>query len=325
MLAPRLFKRIDLQLLACLDVLVAERSVTRAAQRLNMSQPAMSTALARLRDLMQDALLVRTSKGMTPTPRALEVVESVRIHLRGLESAIAASEPFEPATAREQIRIATTDFTGTLLLPLVANYLSQKAPGISLVVRLPDPSRIGEWLQEGECDLAVGFFPELAGDLRVSPLFSDTLSCIARRESRGTPPTLSLADYLAARHVLFGSPFAPISTIESLVNATLDRVGIVRHASIEVPSILLPAYIVAQSDLLATLPTRLAQKFTTLLPIDMFELPFVAPALDFSMVWHERTHRVAAHRWVRSLIRQSTLDVTGDMRLDDTGTHGHTV
>ena len=314
MLDSRFFKRIDLQLLACLDVLVAERSVTRAAQRLDMSQPAMSTALAKLRELLQDALLVRTSKGMVPTPRALDVVESVRIHLRGLESALAAAEPFNPTTAIEQIRIATTDFTGTLLLPMVANHLSKNAPGISLVVRLPDPSRIGEWLQEGECDLAVGFFPELAGDLRVSPLFSDTLSCIARRGSRGDAATLSLADYLAARHVIFGSPFTPISTIENLVNTTLDRLGIVRDTCIEVPSILLPAYIVAQSDLFATLPTRLAQRFTSILPVDMFELPFTAPALEYSMVWHERTHRVAAHQWVRGVVRQSVQDLTNGLQ-----------
>lgn len=272
----------------------------------------MSTALAKLRDLLQDALLVRTSKGMVPTPRAIEVVDSIRIHLRGLESAIAATEPFEPSTAKEQIRIATTDFTGTLLLPLLAQHLSQKAPGISLVVRLPDPSRIAEWLQEGECDLAVGFFPELADELRVSPLFTDTLSCIARRGSRGTPPALTLSDYLSARHVLFSSPFAPLSTIESLVNKTLDDIGVARQTSIEVPSILLPAYIVAQSDLLATLPTRLVNRFTALLAVDAFDLPFDAPALEFSMVWHERTHPVAAHRWVRSMINQSVMELTGE-------------
>ncbi len=313
MLDAQLLKKIDLQLLACLDVLVLERSVTRAAQRLNMSQPAMSAALAKLRDLLQDALLVRTSKGMVPTPRAMEVAESVRIHLRGLEAAIAATAPFEPATATERVRVATTDFTGTLLLPPVANHLSEQAPGISLVVRLPDPSRITEWLQEGECDLAVGFFPDLAGDLRASLLFSDTLSCIGRRGLRGSTSTISLAEYLAARHVIFGSPFTPISTIENLVNTTLDRIGIHRHTGIEVPSILLPAYIVAQSDLLATLPTRLAHRFAATLPVDVYELPFTTPALDFSMVWHERTHRIAVHRWVRSVIHQFALDATGAM------------
>jgi DNA-binding transcriptional LysR family regulator len=311
MLDTRLFKRIDLQLLACLDALVDERSVTRAAQRLDMSQPAMSAALAKLRELLQDALLVRTSKGMVPTPRALEVAQSIRIHLRGLESAIAATDPFDPTTAKDQIRIATTDFTGTLLLPLVAHHLSQQAPGMSVLVRLPDPSRIGEWLQEGECDLAVGFFPELADDLRVSSLFTDTLSCIARRGSRGSPPVLSLADYQSAHHVLFGSPFAPISTIESLVNRTLNHIGVVRHTSIEVPSILLPAYIVAQSDLLATLPSRLAHRFTATHPVDVVDLPFEAPSLNFTMVWHERSHPVAAHRWVRSVIHQAVSELTG--------------
>lgn len=307
MLSPRVLKQIDLQLLASLDALIAERSVTRAAQRLQMSQPAMSAALARLRELLHDTLLVRTSKGMVPTPRALEVVESVRHHLRGLESAISATAPFEPAQARERVRVATTDYTGTLMLPAVSDHLHRHAPGISLVVRLPDPGRIGEWLQEGECDLAVGFFPELAAELRATPLFTDTLSCLVRRGSRTGP--LSLADYEAARHVIFGSPFAPLSTIERVVNTTLARIGITRNVAVEVPSILLPAYIVARSELLATLPTRLALQFAATLPVDVHALPFAAAPLAFSMVWHERTHKVAAHRWVRSVIRQSALDV----------------
>lgn len=309
MLPLRVLKQIDLQLLASLDALIAERSVTRAAQRLQMSQPAMSATLARLRELLHDTLLVRTSKGMVPTPRALEVVDSVRHHLRGLESAILATAPFEPALAREQVRIATTDYTGTLLLPEVSDHVHRHAPGISLVVRLPDPDRIGEWLQEGECDLAVGFFPDLAADLRTTPLFSDTLSCIVRRGSRSGP--LSLADYRPARHVIFGSPFAPLSTIEKVVNTTLERIGITRSVAVEVPSILLPAYIVARSELLATLPTRLALQFAATLPVDVHALPFAAAPLEFSMVWHERTHRVAAHHWVRSVIRQAALDVAG--------------
>lgn len=124
---------------------------------------------------------------------------------------------------------------------------------------------------------------------------------------QGGDPVLSLADYLAARHVMFGSPFAPLSTIENLINSTLEQIGIARHVGIEVPSILLPAYIVAESDLMATLPTRLARRFATLLPVDVFELPFNAPALEFSMVWHERTHRVGAHHWIRSVIREAAL------------------
>lgn len=305
MLDARLLKRIDLQLLACLDVLMAERSVTRAAQRLDMSQPAMSAALARLRELLQDTLLVRTSQGMVPTPRAQEVVEAVRLHLRGLESAIASCAPFDPATARDQVRIATTDFTGMLLLPEVTDQVHRQAPGLSLQVRLPDPSRVGHWLQDGDCDLAVGFFPELSAELRVSPLFTDTLSCIARRGSRSPGPVLPLADYMAARHVIFGSPFAPLSTIERVLNATLEGLGVARHTGVEVPSILLPAYLVAQSDLLATLPTSLAQRFAASLPVDVHALPFDAPVLEFTMVWHERTHRVASHQWVRSLVRQA--------------------
>lgn len=307
MLVPGALLKVDFQLLACLDALIAERYVTRAAEKMGMSQPAMSAALARLREALGDPLLVRTARGMIPTPRGTELAGVVRFHLRGLAAELVESAPFDSATARAKISIATTDFTGVLLLPRLMSRLRQEAPGINLLVRLPDPNHIRDWLEEGECDIAVGLFPEVAEDLRVSTLFDDPLVCVVSRDYSSIGDTLSLAQYMDASHTVFGSPFAPVSTIDQAVDATLASLGLVRKVSIQLASILLPPHVVAQTDLIATTPARLATYFSAILPVRLFPPPFEIPDLRFSLVWHERTHRMGPHQYVRQLIREVAL------------------
>ena len=309
---PRSLLKIDLHMLACLDALIAERSVTRAAEKMEISQPAMSTVLGRLREALLDPLLVRTARGMVPTPRGEELASVVRFHLRGLAAGLVESEPFDPKTARASISIATTDFTGILLLPRVLARLRNEAPGIHVQVRLPDPNHIREWLEEGECDIAVGLFPDLAEGLRVSALFDDPLTCVVNRVHSTIRETLSLSQYLECSHIVFGSPFAPISTIDQAVDRTLSELGLTRKVSVQLASILLPAHVAAQTDLIATIPTRLAKYFSTILPVSLFDPPFEIPDLRFSLVWHERTHRMAPHHFVRNVVREvatSTSDI----------------
>lgn len=300
---PRALLKIDLQMLACLDALIAERSVTRAAEKMEISQPAMSTVLGRLRDALRDPLLVRTARGMVPTPRGQELAGVVRFHLRGLAAELIESEPFEPQSAQAQVSIATTDFTGVLLLPQVLARLRQEAPGISVDVRLPDPNHIREWLEEGECDLAVGLFPDLAEGLRVSELFEDPLTCVVSRTHPTITGSLSLSQYMECSRIVFGSPFSPISTVDQAIDQALSALGLVRKVSVQLASILLPPHVAAQTDLIATTPTRLAKYFSSILPIRLFPPPFEIPDLRFSLVWHERTHRMGAHHFVRQVVR----------------------
>lgn len=300
---PHSLLKIDLHMLACLEALIAERSVTRAAERMEISQPAMSTVLGRLREALRDPLLVRTARGMVPTPRGEELAGVVRFHLRGLTAELMESAPFDPMTARASVSIATTDFTGVLLLPRVLARLRQAAPGIRIHVRLPDPNHIREWLEEGECDIAIGLFPDLAEGLRVSELFEDPLSCIVSRTHPTIRGTLSLAQYMECSHIVFGSPFAPISTVDQAIDRALSALGLVRKVSVQLASILLPPHVAAQTDLIATTPTRLAKYFSNILPVRVFDPPFEIPDLRFSLVWHERTHRMGPHHFVRSLVR----------------------
>jgi DNA-binding transcriptional LysR family regulator len=306
-------------LLACLDALISECSVTRAAERMGMSQPGMSSALARLRRLTNDELLVRTARGMVATPRARELAESVQTGMRAFEDVFGDRGPFDAATARGTITVATTDFPGMLMFPHLMERLCAEAPGLTVEMRLPDPTRIREWLTEGECDIAIGHFPQLPDGLRSSLLFQDALVCVAAANhpfagARGKRVTTD--EFARAAHVMFGSPFAPTSILESILDARFARIGIRRQLGMRVSSVLLTPYVVAQSPLLAILPRAFARHFASFLPLRLLDSEFELPPLGISMVWHERSHRLGMHTWVRGVMREVVEGhVTGKLAL----------
>ena len=304
-------RNLDLQLLACLDALIAECSVTRAAERMGMSQPGMSSALARLRRLTNDELLVRTARGMVPTPRALELAQSVQVGMRAFEEVLGDHGPFEPASARGTITVATTDFPGMLIFPRLMERLCHEAPGITVEMRLPDPAHIRDWLTEGECDIAIGHFPQLPDDLRSSLLFQDALVCTASAThpaALASRSVITAEEFAQSGHVLFGSPFAPLSLLESMLDERFVKLGIRRRVGMRVSSILLTPYVVARSPLLAVMPRVFARHFATFLPLKLLPTEFDLPSIGISMVWHERSHRLGMHTWMRGLIREVVAD-----------------
>jgi DNA-binding transcriptional LysR family regulator len=296
-------KHIDLHLLVCLEALLSEQSVTRAAEKMGMSQPGMSNALARLRQLTSDLLLVRTSQGMTLTPRGLELSVTVRKGLSVMEEIFSDRQPFDPTQAGGVVTVAAADSVAMMLIPRLMQTLERQAPGVSIVMRLPDPVHVREWLSDGECDLAIGYFPKLAEGLRFTNLFSQSLSCVAALDHPEIGEQLSLAQYIQARHVVFGSPFSPVSTMEAAMDETLARLGLERQLAMRVSSVLLTPYVVAQTAAVATLPTWLAHHHAKVLPLRVHPLPFDAPLIESRMVWHERTHPVGLYQWVRMLLR----------------------
>jgi DNA-binding transcriptional LysR family regulator len=297
-------RNIDLQLLACLAALISECSVTRAADRMGMSQPGMSNALARLRRLTNDELLVRTARGMVPTPRALELAESVSVGMRAFEDVLADRSQFDAETARGTVTIATADFPGILLLPRLMERLCHDAPGITVEMRLPDPAHISEWLSEGECDIVVGHFPALSDGLRSSLLFQESLVCVASAHHPTIGSRVSAEEFAQATHVIFGSPFAPLSILESMLDDAFARIGIQRRLGVRVASVMMTPYVVARSPMLATLPRLFAHHFASYLPLKLLDSEFELPSIGVNMVWHERSHRLGMHAWLRGVIRE---------------------
>lgn len=295
--------KIDLNLLTALDALLSERNVTKAATRVGLSQSAMSHKLRRLRDLFEDELLVGGRAGMVPTERALALAEPVRRGLLELQSALLSVEDFDPATARRRFTIGSTDYADFVILPRVLDHLARHAPGITLRIE-PLGDRMVESLEDGTIDLVMGI--ALQGSaLRQRPVYDEGFMTIARE---GHPALdgdgeLDLPRYLELGHVMMSKDDSP-----GLVDEALARVGHQRRVVLSTPYFVPIPFIVAGSDLVATIPRALAVTAATRAPLRLLVPPVPLPTFRIMATWHERSHRDPAHQWLRDLSRRLTIE-----------------
>lgn len=297
---------LDLQTLHCLEVLVAERHVTRAAERLGMTQPKLSALLGRLRDEFSDPLLVRTAQGMVPTECAIELAALARDLSRRLDYITAPRRRFEPGSTEAAFTMSLSDSLARFVLPPLLRLLRGEAPNVRLVTRPPDPARLRPSLEDGSCDLAVGYWPDLPEALYSSGLFNQHLCCIVSARHAHQADPLSLEQYVALKHVVFASGYSPLVTLEHLIDEELARRGLERSVSLHVASLLAIPAVVAETDLIATVPLRVARDASERLPLSILEPPINLSAPQISMVWHERSQHDAAHKWLRKCLRRAT-------------------
>ncbi len=308
---------IDLNLLAVLDALLAERNVTQAARRVHLSQPAASNALARLRHVFKDPLLVRGAGGLTLTPRAEELELPVRQAMMQIDAALNQRAVFDPATATDTFSIAASDGVEVALLPSLIARLRNEAPGIDLRFRpLPSVSLAarpmrGDIVPEeelgGDLDLALGFFPDPPQRLHARALFEGTFVCAVRKDHPAVKSKLSLRQFLALSHVVVASRS---QGWHGVVDAALAKRNLARHVALVVPQFTVVPYIIAQSDFIVTLPRGMAAMFARTFDIRLVE-PLSLPEFAISQVWHERTHHSAAHQWLRSVIAELAVRLSG--------------
>jgi DNA-binding transcriptional LysR family regulator len=295
---------IDLRLLESLVALVAERSVSRAAERMGISQPRMSNVLARLRAIFADPLLVRTKGEMAPTERALHIATSLRLGLSYFDAALEVQRPFDPAGEEDvHFVLAMSDYVSTLVIPGLMRRLSRTAPRVRLSIKMTDPARIRDWLAAGECDMAFGLFMHLGESLRASVLTDDSAICIVRTGHPLLERGLSREAFASASHAVMGGYPTPASTLEQMVESACAELGLARHVAIRAPSLVLLANIVANTDLIATIPRSVADQVQQHYGLQLASAPFSLPAMNITMVWHERDHRQPAHVWLRRQIR----------------------
>lgn len=295
--------RLNFQHLQYLQALVEERHVTRAAERMGIGQPAMSTALARLREVFKDVLLVKTTTGMEPTPRALDLARRVReisdmLSGRGFEA-----ENFEPSTSQARWRIMASDGISRTLLPEMMALVTHKAPHMRFTVQPGDPRRLSEYLRDGEFDLALSFVRSPPSELRQTVLYPQRLLCIAREGHPVAKGGLSLEQFVSSQHARWGAPPVAHATMEAMVDEALEALGHSRPVTLLVSSLTLLPDVVAGSDLIAVVPEHMARAAARALPIQLLPLPFKVPSVDVSMVWHERLHHDPAHKWMRESLR----------------------
>lgn len=280
-----------------------EHSVSRAAERMGLSQPAMSEALARLRDRFDDPLLVRGREGMQPTPRALELSPRVHDLVEGLRALSAGPGQFNPADCTTRFKLATSDYSQFLLMPRLTESLAQAAPAVSVDVLPVNIRRVEEALDLGEIDLAVAYFVDPPAGLKRRPLFDEHYVGVPRKGHPGITPALDAQWYAALRHVSVAP--SGLTYFSGALDSILAAQGLTRRVAVTSPHFLLAAYLVANSDLVLAIPSRAAQRLAAMLPLMLFDIPLDLPEIQIAMYWHERTHNSAAHRWFREQVRES--------------------
>ncbi len=294
---PRLAD-VDLNLLLALDALLRERSVTRAGAALGLSQPATSHALAKLRELFGDELLVRRNHDMEPTALAESLIAPLRDLLGDVEELLWRSRTFDPATADRELAIAMTDFVEATLVP---GMLARLPLGGRLRLRLRPlggglPERA---LADGELDLAIGTMLAPPAAMRVATLYRETFLGIVRRGHPCLDAPMTPAAYAALDHLLITAP----GDGPGVVDTALAAHGLRRSVMLKTPHFLAVASLVAASDLVCTLPARIARGAAASHAVVAFEPPVELPGFDVAMYWHPRRERDPAVRWLREQAR----------------------
>lgn len=292
----------DLNLLLAFEALVIEQSVTRAAARIGVSQPAMSNALSRLRDLLGDPVLERVHGRLRPTARARQLSGPVRESLGRLRAALGEPATFDADTAVREFRIAASDYVESFVLPAVVAAGTEVAPGISIRTLRPAHlfvAPVAE-LQAGAVDLAVGPVraPSPSTGVLSAPLFEDRLVCLARKGHPRIGRRLDLDAFVETPHVRV---IYSADETQGTIDAALHSRGLSRRVAMTVAHLMSVRSIVARTDFLAVVPRRVADEAADK-TVTAHAIPFDVPALAFSLLWHERTSADAAHVWMRDLI-----------------------
>lgn len=304
----------DLNLLRSLEALLDEVSVTRAAERMCVTQPAMSGALRRLREHFGDDLLVRSGRRMELTPRGQALRISVSDLISDIRLAVEARPTFDPKTARDGFSISISDYGALVLMPEVLRLLSVRAPGVSCNVRSLSSATFAQ-LGNGQLDFILtsdhwGLYPdnEPDPDVRTAELFQDDFVCVVDEGTCVRDGRLTLREYCALPH----NSVAFDKGIESLVEIAWDRAGLDIRVVAKAPDFSSLVLMVPGTALVATAQRRLCEVLVSAFPLRIVECPVDIPALRETMVWHRRTDEAPAHIFMREVFIEAAASVAGD-------------
>jgi len=290
-------EEMDLNLLVVFKHLLAERSVSRVADVLELSQPAVSNALSRLRKLLGDELFLRTPAGMVPTPFAEQLAESVTYGLGMIHAALNQRATFDPEHSERSFVIGMTDIGEIYFLPVLMDHLRQHAPGVS-VSTYRNTGDLRDDMEAGKVDLAIGLLPGLKAGFFQRRLFRQRYVCLLRKGHRLDKKKVSLAEFSAAQHLVVVSA----GTGHGQVDEILRRKGVERRVVLTVPHFVAVGHILQATDLVATVPERFAERMCK--PFGLLALPHPAdlPEVAINVFWHAKYHREPANQWLRGQI-----------------------
>jgi DNA-binding transcriptional LysR family regulator len=293
-------RKVDLNLLVVFAAMFEHHSVTRAGHAVGLSQPAMSAALAKLRATFNDALFVRTGAGMQPTSKAAELAEPVHRVLNTVKSEILQQARFDPTTTNRTFTVITPDIGEMAFLPKLLARLSAQAPRADVRTLAMPPMKIEQALESGTADLAVGLFPDLtkAGFFQ-QRLFRNSFISIVRANHPDIGEQVTLKKFLEASHAVV----RPEGRTHDLFERLLQQRGYVRRIRLEIPHFLSLPAIIAESDLVATVPRDIGMAFAKLAKLRLVEPPLKVPMFDVKQYWHHRAHKDPVNVWLRGQVR----------------------
>ena len=289
---------VDLNLLVVFKHLLAQRSVSRVALEMNLSQPAVSNALARLRKLLGDELFFRTPSGMEPTPYAQQIAPGVTDALGMLHGALNQRDNFDPAISQRSFVIGMTDIGEIYFLAQLMERLRRDAPGVTVSTVRNTAVNLKDAMETGAVDMAIGLLPQLKAGFFQRKLFKQTYVCLMRNGHKLAKKKMTLEEFSAAEHLLVISE----GTGHGKVDEILKRSGIERHVALTVPHFVAVGHILQATDLVATVPERLASHM--LKPFGLVSVPHPAklPDVAINVFWHGKYHRSPANQWLRGVL-----------------------
>lgn len=298
---------IDLNLLVVFNQLLLDRSVSTAAEKLGLTQPAVSNALKRLRAVLKDELFLRTSRGMEPTPYALHLAEPVIYALNALQAALTTRDSFDPKTSTRNFQLAMTDIGEMYFMPPLMVALSKMAPHVRVSTVRPNSGNLKEDMESSTVDLALGLLPNLQTGFFQRRLFHHQYVCVFRQGHPVAQSPMTLAQFTQLDHVGVVSA----NTGHGEVDGFLERAGIKRKVRLVVPHFIAVGHILQTTDLIATLPERFAQRCEA--PFGLVSSPHPAriPDIAINLFWHAKFNRDPANMWMRQLLVELFADSDG--------------
>ena len=307
--------KIDLNLLIYLDVLLREKNVTRAANQLNITQPAMSNGLKRLRNLFNDPILVRTSDGMVPTERARTLAPTIRKILLELEEALQGEEEFNEINSTRVFRIMASDYAASTLLPELLKLLNKNAPNVTIDIMTPSDVTFHD-VEAGKIDMAINRFDELPQSFHQKSVWRDSFSCLLSADNP-VVAKFNLNAYLAAKHVWVSKTGFGVGVgmnpndVQKLgwVDESLAKLGKKRDIKVFTRNYHVAMQLAYQDNLIATLPTKAAMLHKNDNNYIIIKPPFEIPDMELKMIWSPLLHHDASHIWFRQLVIEAAKQV----------------
>jgi len=282
----------DLNLLRAFDVLMRERNVSKAAEHMSLTQSAMSNALNRLRNLLDDPVLVRTRQGMQPTPKALGLENTIRSALAMIEQSLSPEQEFDPATSNQTFHIATTDYVELVLLPGLIKHLKVISPSINIEIHALEHDVPEAQLEEGKYDFALGRFVDLPSRLLSKNWRSESLVALVRSDHPDFGTTITESEFLRSDQIWVNGGQRTGIVDQWLLDNNLER-----NVVLTTPNFLMAPIIVSQSDLLVVTPYEVARQCIEKLPLKMLSLPMNLDSFDQDIIWHPVHSNTQAHNW----------------------------